>query len=285
MDPGTSRAVVTRATRVVLSRAPVWRLLTDRLGWSLQRPERRAIERNESEIARWIAHEWPRIKKGAVNTRAWIVFLDESGVSLLPQIRRTSSPRGRTPLLRHRLNWKRASMAGAMGYHSADPHHGARLCFHLKPGSYDTTGLIEVLERMKVFYSGERVVLVWDGLSAHWSRAMRAWVAEQDWLTLERLPAYAPELNPVELLWSSPKKRELAHELAWTTGRVRELLGETGSARLRPTRTADPTRCLLETGAASVGSVSDSYDNAMAEALNGTFKAEPIELHGPLARR
>ncbi|MEU6873301.1 winged helix-turn-helix domain-containing protein [Streptomyces sp. NPDC088190] len=64
VDPGTSRAVVTRATRVVLSRAPVWRLLTDRLGWSLQRPERRAIERNESEIARWIAHEWPRIKKG-----------------------------------------------------------------------------------------------------------------------------------------------------------------------------------------------------------------------------
>ncbi|MDQ1065288.1 transposase [Streptomyces canus] len=50
-----------------------------------------------------------------------------------------------------------------------------------------------------------------DGLSAHWSRAMRAWGAEQDWLTLERLPAYAPELNPVELLWSSLKKRELAN--------------------------------------------------------------------------
>ncbi|MFF9850481.1 transposase [Streptomyces litmocidini] len=54
-------------------------------------------------------------------------------------------------------------------------------------------------------------MLVWDGLSAHWSRAMRAWVAEQDWLTLERLPAYAPGLDPVELLWSSLKKRELAH--------------------------------------------------------------------------
>ncbi|MEU3597975.1 transposase [Streptomyces sp. NPDC006798] len=40
---------------------------------------------------------------------------------------------------------------------------------------------------------------------------MRAWAAEQDWLTLERLPAYAPELNPVELLWSSLKKRELAN--------------------------------------------------------------------------
>ncbi|WP_369015747.1 helix-turn-helix domain-containing protein [Streptomyces hintoniae] len=51
-------------TGVVLSRASVWRLLTGRLGWSLQRPERRAVERDESEIARWIAHEWPSIKKG-----------------------------------------------------------------------------------------------------------------------------------------------------------------------------------------------------------------------------
>ncbi|MEV7676649.1 IS630 family transposase [Streptomyces sp. NPDC088752] len=56
--------VVERVTGVVLSRASVWRLLTGRLGWSLQRPERRAVERDESEIARWIAHEWPRIKKG-----------------------------------------------------------------------------------------------------------------------------------------------------------------------------------------------------------------------------
>lgn len=108
-----------------------------------------------------------------MNTRAWIVFLDESGVSLLPQIRRTYAPRGRTPLLRHRLNWKRASMAGALGYHSTDLDRGARLCFHLKPGSYDTAGLIKVLEQMKVFYRGERVVLVWDGLSAHWSPPLR----------------------------------------------------------------------------------------------------------------
>ncbi|GCD42325.1 IS630 family transposase [Streptomyces paromomycinus] len=146
-----------------------------------------------------------------MNTCAWIVFLDESGVSLLPQIRRTYAPRGRTPLLRHRLNWKRASMAAALGYHATDPERGPRLCFHLKPGSYNTTALIEVLNELKAFYREEPVVLVWDGLSAHRSRAMRAWAAEQDWLTLERLPAHAPELNPVELLWSSLKNRELAN--------------------------------------------------------------------------
>ncbi|MEV6004670.1 IS630 family transposase [Streptomyces griseomycini] len=56
--------VVERVAGVKLSKASVWRLLTGRLGWSLQRPERRAVERDESEIARWITHEWPRIKKG-----------------------------------------------------------------------------------------------------------------------------------------------------------------------------------------------------------------------------
>ncbi|MFI8192539.1 transposase [Streptomyces sp. NPDC085946] len=138
-------------------------------------------------------------------------FLDASGVSLLPQVRRTYAPRGQTPTLRHRLSRKRAWMAAALDCHAAGPERGPRLCLHLKPGSYDTAGLVEVLEQMKVFYRGERVVLVRDGLSAHWSRAMRTRAAEQDWLTLERLPACAPELDPVELLWSALKKRELAN--------------------------------------------------------------------------
>ncbi|MFF8835169.1 winged helix-turn-helix domain-containing protein [Streptomyces sp. NPDC015130] len=56
--------VVERVTGVGLSRASVWRLLIGRLGRILQRPERRAVERDESEIARWIAHEWPRTERG-----------------------------------------------------------------------------------------------------------------------------------------------------------------------------------------------------------------------------
>jgi transposase len=48
--------------------------------------------------------------------------------------------------------------------------------------------------------------------AAHRSRAMRAWLATQrSWLVVERLPAYAPELNPVEGLWSSLKAVELAN--------------------------------------------------------------------------
>lgn len=40
----------------------VWKLLTA-LGWSCQKPERRAVERDEEAIARWTREEWPRIKK------------------------------------------------------------------------------------------------------------------------------------------------------------------------------------------------------------------------------
>jgi transposase len=42
--------------------AHVWKVLTA-LGWSCQKPERRAIERDEAAIARWKREEWPRIKK------------------------------------------------------------------------------------------------------------------------------------------------------------------------------------------------------------------------------
>jgi transposase len=42
----------------------VWRLLRDKLGWSRQRPARRAVERDDEAIARWVATDWPRIKRG-----------------------------------------------------------------------------------------------------------------------------------------------------------------------------------------------------------------------------
>ena len=149
-------------------------------------------------------------KKGARAKSAWLVFFDESGISLIPPVRRTWSMRGQTPILRHRVAWKKASMAAALGYHPDGT--SARLCFHVQPDSYDTDSLIGVLEQLAGFYAGQQVVLLWDGLSAHWSHKMRAHLdAQRDWLTVERLPAYAPELNPVEYLWANLKGAELAN--------------------------------------------------------------------------
>jgi hypothetical protein len=149
-------------------------------------------------------------QKRAHAKSAWLVFFDESGVSLIPPVRRTWSRQGCTPILRHRMAWKRASMAAALGYRPDGT--SARLCFHLQADSYDTDGLIKVLEQLAGFSAGHQVVLLWDGLSSHWSHGMRAHLdTQRHWLTVERLPAYAPELNPVEYLWANLKGGELAN--------------------------------------------------------------------------
>jgi putative transposase len=49
------------------------------------------------------------------------------------------------------------------------------------------------------------LVVVWDNLNTHVSHAMRALIDARDWLTVIRLPAYAPDLNPTEGVWSNMK--------------------------------------------------------------------------------
>jgi transposase len=121
--------------------------------------------------------------------------------------------------LTHPFNWKKASMAAAICYGVRGG--GAQLCFHVTAGNYDTETLIEVLGQLRRFLGGEKATLLWDGLPAHRSRAMRAWLNRQrSWLVIERLPAYAPELNPVEGPWSSLKAVELANLTSSTLAEV-----------------------------------------------------------------
>ena len=82
-------------------------------------------------------------EKRARRQHALIVFEDESGISLRPSVRATWAPRGRTPVLRHRFNWKRLSVAGALVYEpdGSDAH----LVFQLRPGAYNDELLIEFL--------------------------------------------------------------------------------------------------------------------------------------------
>ena len=55
--------VIEATTDVRYSQTQTWTILHDRLGWSRQRPSRRALERNEEAIVHWVAKDWPRIKK------------------------------------------------------------------------------------------------------------------------------------------------------------------------------------------------------------------------------
>ena len=162
-----------------------------------------------------------------------LVFWDESGASLLPVTRRTWAPRGHTPVIGHHFKWKRASMAVALCYGSMGG--GAAVAFHHQQDAYDTDTLIGALGELRAFLGGQKATLVWDGLPAHRSLVMRAWLGRQrSWLVVEPLPGYAPELNPVEGLWSSLKGVELANLAADTLAEV-IAAAERGIQRIRAT--------------------------------------------------
>lgn len=102
------------------------------------------------------------------------------------------------------------SMSGMLAYRP--DRSEAVFVFGMKKGSYDTGSLIEFLTEVREHLDGAPVTLIWDGLSAHRSGDMKAWLATQRrWLRVERLPGYAHDLNPMDMVWGNVKARELAN--------------------------------------------------------------------------
>jgi transposase len=171
-------------------------------------------------------------KKNARRHHAWLVFEDESGVSQQPVVRRTWAPRGETPVLIHTGgHWKRLSIAGALAFRWDGRR--TRFFFQTRAGTYTDVALIVFLRALKRHFPRQRVVLIWDGLGGHKSRVMATYLARQRaWLTVEPLPAYAPELNPIEQVWGNVKTRELANVCAPDLAALRPPL-RAGFARVR----------------------------------------------------
>src|SRR5579872_3135517 len=104
----------------------VRKILKQRLGWTSQKPQRKARERNDKEVERWKADELPRILREAWKRQAHVVFLDESGFGLTPSVRRTLAPRGQTPVLEA---WDRRDRISAISCITLSPRCG-------RPGLY-----------------------------------------------------------------------------------------------------------------------------------------------------
>ena len=81
--------------------------------------------------------------------------------------------------------------------------------FRIYEGSVKAEQVVDFLRHLMRHLPG-KLLIVWDGLSAHRSKLVKEFVAGQrGQIWLERLPAYAPELNPVEYIWGYWKKHEL----------------------------------------------------------------------------
>lgn len=113
-----------------------------------------------------------------------------------------------TPIIKHRFNWQRLNVIGAIA--STVDGQGFNLQLQVQQPEVDSNSIVTFLKGMLEELNGQ-IYVIWDGLPAHRSRLVKEFVATQDRLSVTRLPAYAPELNPVEYLWAAMKNKDMAN--------------------------------------------------------------------------
>ena len=159
-----------------------------------------------------------RVKKKAEEEDRTIVFVDEAGFYLLPMLVRTYAPVGQTPILRVPLTHDHLSAIGGI---TAE----GRIFMQMQEQAYRAEHVIEFLRLLLRKITG-KLLVIWDGSPIHRAKAIKAFLAAgaAKRLHLERLPSYAPDLNPQEGVWNLLKRRELKNLCCQNLSSVREAL-------------------------------------------------------------
>ena len=141
--------------------------------------------------------------------------MDEAGFYLLPGAVRTYAPSGQTPILKTPCRYKHLSVMSAI---TPD----GRLFTWTQTKAFDGASIVRFLKHLLNHIDG-KLLLIWDGLPAHRSRTVKVFLTAgaATRLHLERLPAYAPDLNPDEGVWSYLKHVELANVCCHTLNDLR----------------------------------------------------------------
>jgi transposase len=132
-----------------------------------------------------------------------VAFLDEAGFRLLPTIVRTWAPKGQTPILRPRVRRRHLSAISTI---TPD----GKLFLGLQDHAYNSIGVVRFIRRLLRRIAG-KLLLVWDGSNIHGGPPVRELLASPEGARIQtvRLPGYAPELNPAELVWGQLKHVEM----------------------------------------------------------------------------
>jgi len=151
-----------------------------------------------------------RDQKKARREHATIVFADECGVLMSPNVRRSWAPKGKTPILEQKTRSRtKISIMGAIA--TTPSFRKVSFIFRLLAGK--NFGARECLAFLKQLLANLRgkVILIWDRLLAHRAVIITRFLKKQRRLTIELLPPYAPDLNPVESVWSHLKMNKMAN--------------------------------------------------------------------------
>ena len=127
-------------------------------------------------------------------------MIDETGLFLHPLVRRSWSRIGDTPVIGgdggHR---RKVSVIGAMTVSPARKRLG--FSFATEANGYSTADKVVAFLRGLLRHLRGKVVVIWDGGPNHQGPVIREFLRRNTRLRLERLPAYAPDLNPAEVVW------------------------------------------------------------------------------------
>ncbi|MFD7163665.1 transposase [Streptomyces violascens] len=158
----------------------------------------------------------------------YLCFEDEAGFTRRPPRGRTWGRRGITPVVT--VSGRRSGRLSVAGLVAMRPGPRTRLCHRLishpagkgKRRSMRERDFIALIDGAHQLVKAP-IVLVWDRLNTHVSRTMRKLTDEREWLTVFLLPAYSPQLNPVEWVWAHVK-RSLANLAVMALDRLEALV-------------------------------------------------------------
>jgi transposase len=183
---------------VTLSLASVSTLLA-RLGLTVQKPLKRAYQRDPQAIAQWKEQTFPAIAAQAKEQGADIYFWDESGFRADSVYGKTWAVKGQTPVVQ--VPGQRQSISAASAVNSK-----GGFWFATYQGAMDGEVFVQLLKKM-MHRRKKAIHLVVDGLPAHKRLIVKEYVqSTQGKLAMHFLPGYAPDLNPDELVWSHAKR-------------------------------------------------------------------------------
>jgi transposase len=164
-------------------------------------------------------------KKAAAEGRT-LIWVDEAGFYLLPAVVRTYAPVGQTPILRTPYSYDHVAVISGITA-------TGRLFTQAYEQAIRGRQVVAFLKHLLRHIPGKLLVM-WDGASIHRCHAVKDFLAHggAERLHLERLPGYAPELNPDEGIWRYLKhvelrnvvcqnRQDLRYELRLATARLR----------------------------------------------------------------
>jgi transposase len=143
-------------------------------------------------------------KKNAARLGAHIVFCDESGFLLIPNVLRTWAPRGKTPIVHHR--YRRDKVSVISGISVSPRRQSLGLYFRLFPCNIGHAEVCEFLRDLLRQLRGPVITLL-DNSTTHKGEPLRMLRRIYPRLRIEHFPSYAPQLNPDEGVWSLAKRK------------------------------------------------------------------------------